>query len=122
ASGMGDMTLAGDYWLSDPMKSRVIGSIGLGVKAPTGSDSSTAVNHNVNPPSERPVDEAFQPGAGGWVLLLRAQGAAQIAERVSAYGGGYYGVSLTEHSKVVQGGAFRAVPDTYSARAGVAWL
>ena len=123
ASGVGDMALNGDFWLSNPTKSRRIsGSIGLGLKMPTGKNSAATLNHNVNPPAVRPIDESFQTGSGGWVILLRAQGAARIAEPLFAYAGGFYGMSLTEHTNVVQGGTFRAVPDTYSARAGLAWL
>jgi hypothetical protein len=122
-AGVGDLALGTDFLLTGATKSRRgWASIGLGVKAPTGSDSATTLNYNFNPPVQRPVDESGQAGAGGWVMLLRAQGAAEITERLSAYGGGFYGVSLTEHTKVVQNNAFRAVPDTYSARAGVAWL
>lgn len=121
--GLGDITLGSNFYLSDPTKNRrASGSIGLALKAPTGTDSATTLNHNFNPPVERPIDESFQPGAGGWVALVRAQGAARIAKSMSAYASGYYGVSLTEHSKVIQNNALRAVPDTYSARLGVAWL
>ena len=40
AAGLGDISLQAEYWLSDPaMPSRVTGSVGLGFKAPTGSDN-----------------------------------------------------------------------------------
>ena len=39
ASGLGDMSLQAEYWLSNPaIPSRVTGSVGLGFKAPTGAD------------------------------------------------------------------------------------
>ena len=39
-AGVGDISLQAEYWLSDPTKpSRVTGSVGLGIQAPTGSDS-----------------------------------------------------------------------------------
>jgi hypothetical protein len=121
-AGVGDIALRSDYLLTDPgRRGRRWAWIGLAIKAPTGADSITALNYNFNPPAVRPVDEAFQPGAGGWVLFLRAQGAAAIRPRLSAYAGGYYGLSLTEHSNVIQRNTFRAVPDTYSARTGLAW-
>src|SRR5262249_32747270 len=69
-----------------------------------------------------PIDEAFQLGNGGWELLLRAQGQAQIVGPLFGYASGYYGISLTDHTDIMQGGAFRGVPDTYSGRAGVAYL
>jgi hypothetical protein len=122
-NGWGDISLTGEYWLSNPTKpTRLMGSVGLGIQAPTGKDSVTALNHNLNPPAERPVDEAFQAGSGGWVLLLRAQATAAIAGPLFAYSSGFYGVSLTEHTDIEQGGAFRAVPDTYSGRLGIAGL
>lgn len=122
-SGLGDVSLQAEFWLSDPTKpSRVSGSVGLGIKAPTGSDSVKGLNHNLDPPVEGPLDEAVQLGNGGWEALLRAQGTAQIAGPLFVYGSGYYGLSLTDHTDVIQGGAFRAVPDTYSGRLGAAYL
>jgi hypothetical protein len=123
ASGLGDISFEVDYWLSNPAKpGKVNGSVSLGLKAPTGSDSVTGLNYNSNPPKNLPIDEAFQLGNGGWELLLRAQGTAQISGPFFAYGSGYYGLSLTEHTDVVQGGAYRGVPDTYSGRLGAAYL
>jgi len=120
ASGFGDISLQAEYWLNDPTKpSRFSGSVNVGIKAPTGSDSVTG---KFPGGVEGPIDEAAQLGNGGWELLLRAQGTAPIIGRLFAYGSGYYGVSLTEHTDVVQGGAFRGVPDTYSGRLGAAYL
>jgi hypothetical protein len=123
ANGLGDISLQVEYWLSNPEKpGRISGSVSLGFKAPTGSDSVTGLNYNFDPPRRQPIDEAFQLGNGGWELLLRAEGTAQIIGPLFAYGSGYYGLSLTEHTDVIQGGAFRGVPDTYSARLGGAYL
>jgi hypothetical protein len=122
-AGVGDVALTTDVLVTNPReRTRGWVSVGLGFKAPTGGDSATALSFNFNPPIERPIDEAFQPGAGGWVMLVRAQAAAPITPRLSTYGGAFYGVSLTEHTSIVQNGAFRAVPDAFSARAGLAWL
>ena len=55
-------------------------------------------------------------------MLLRAQASTPIVGPLVAYGSGYYGVSLTEHTDVMQAGAFRGVPDTYSGRLGAAYL
>ena len=122
-AGFGDVALATDFLVTDPReRSRGWAAVGAGIKAPTGGDSATALSYNFNPPIQRPIDEAFQPGAGGWVMLVSAQAAAPITKRLSTYGGGHYGVSLTEHTSIIQNGAFRSVPDTYAARAGVSWL
>jgi hypothetical protein len=125
ATGLGDVSLQAEYWLSDPTKhSRVQGSVEIGIKIPTGSDSVTGTYPNG---SVKPIDEAFQLGNGGWEILLRAQGTAMIAGDLFAYGSAYYGLSLTEHTDVFQYRAtgvpdsLRGVPDTYSGRLGVAY-
>jgi hypothetical protein len=124
AGGIGDVSLQAEYWLSDPTKgSRVQGSVGLGINAPTGPDSVTGTVFVAGQgDQERPIDEAFQLGNGGWTALLRAQGTAQITGPLFAYASGYYGMSLTKHTDVFQGGALRGVPDTYSGRLGAAYL
>ena len=126
ASGLGDVSLAADFWLNDPLKpSPISGSVSLGIKAPTGSDTVKGTYPNG---SVVPIDESFQLGNGGWELLLRAQGTAQMTGPLFAYASGYYGLSLNEHTGVLQTGAsganlgFRGVPDTYSGRLGVAYL
>jgi hypothetical protein len=126
AGGIGDVSFQAEYWLTDPLKpSRVSGSVEIGIKAPTGSDSVTAQFPNG---TTEPIDEAFQLGNGGWEILLRAQGTAQIVGPLFAYGSGYYGLSVTEHTDVPQvgasgvPGALRGVPDTYSGRLGAAYL
>jgi len=119
AGGLGDISLQGEYWLSDPTRpSRVSGSVGLGIKAPTGNDNV----QGVSPSGVGPIDESGQLGNGGWEILLRAQGTTQIVGPLFAYGSGYYGLSLTEHTDVLNGGALRSVPDTYSGRLGAAYL
>ena len=123
ADGLGDISLQADYWLSNPaVPSRVAGSVGLGIKAPTGSDSVQGTIPSPTGDVQGPIDETFQLGNGGWEILVRAQGTAQIAGPLFAYGSGYYGVSLNEKTDVLERRAFRAVPDTYSARLGAAYL
>lgn len=125
ASGLGDVAIQAEYWLSDPtIPSPVQGSVDIGIKIPTGSDSVKGTY----PTGEVPIDESFQLGNGGWEILLRAQGTAAIVGDLFAYGSGYYGLSLTEHTDVYQYRAtgipdsLRGVPDTYSGRLGVAYL
>ena len=122
-SGLGDVSLRGEYRLSDPTKpSRVTGSVGLGVQAPTGSDSEKGEFYSPTGTVVRPIGESLQLGNGGWGILLFAQGSAQIVGPLFAYGFGYYGLSLNERTDVVEQGAFRGVPDTYSVRLGAAYL
>jgi hypothetical protein len=126
ASGVGDVSIQAEYWLSDPTKpSRLQGSVEIGIKMPTGSDNVMGTYPNG---AVVPIDEAFQLGNGGWEILLRAQGTARLVDDLFAYGSGYYGLSLTEHTNVYQyratgvPDALRSVPDTYSGRLGVAYL
>jgi hypothetical protein len=122
--GFGDLSVEGEYWLVDPKKaSRLIGSVALGVKSPTGSTDETGAQLSASGEvvGSAPVDEALQLGDGGWGVLLRGQGSAQLGKMGGpwfGYGSGYYLVSLNSHYDVLQGGAFRGVPDLYSARLG----
>jgi hypothetical protein len=123
SSGVGDIALEMDYWLSNPEKpGNWNASVGFGFKAPTGSDSVTAINYNRNPPQETPVDEAFQLGSGGWHMLFRAQGTLRVSGPFFGYASGFYSLSLNARSDVIQGGTLRAVPDVYSGRLGGAYL
>ncbi len=126
ATGFGDIALQAEYWLSNPTKpSRVQGSVNIGIKMPTGSNSRTGTYPTGE---ELPIDETFQLGSGGWDILLRVQGTALLVGDLFAYGSGYYGVSLTEHSDLYRyvGGGIPdsqvGVPDTYSGRLGLAYL
>jgi hypothetical protein len=119
AGGFGDMAIQAEYWLNDPTKpGRLQGSVDLGLKMPTGADDITGPS----PGGEAPIDENTQLGNGGWEMLFRAQGSLQLGGPFALYGSGYYGMSLTEHTSVKQAGAYRGVPDTYSARLGGAYL
>jgi hypothetical protein len=137
ASGIGDMTLQAEYWLNDTAKpSRLKGSVDLGIKAPTGSDTVKGLFLTPNGDVQMPIDEAGQPGNGGWELIFRAQGQYELGGPFLAYASGYYGLSLTEHTNVPQTylgtgptwplagteGPLRGVPDTYSGRLGAGYL
>ena len=127
ASGLGDIALQAEYWLNDPTKpSAIQGSADIGLKMPTGNDS--VVNGHYPNGTSPPIDETFQLGNGGWEILFRLQGTARLGGPFFAYGSGYYGMSLTEHTDVHNyratgvPDALRGVPDTYSARLGAAWV
>lgn len=126
AGGLGDIIFQAEYWLGDPTKdSRFRGSVDVGFRAPTGADDITGTS----PTGEVPLDENTQLGSGGWGMLFRAQGTYQLGGPFALYGSGYYGMSLTEHTDVPQGGklpdgtiVLRGDADTYSARLGGAYL
>jgi hypothetical protein len=123
ATGLGDVSFQAEYWLSDPTKhTRIQGSLDLGLKMPTGTYNATGPTYSPKGDVLRPFDEAIQLGNGGWEVLMRAQGTAALGGPVFAYGSGYYGLSLNRYANVMQGGALRGVPDTYSGRLGLAYL
>ena len=122
-SGIGDVSVEGEYWLTDPAKpSRLAGSVGMGIKTPTGSTGKTGLSFSPAGDVEGNLDETLQMGDGGWGLLLRAQGTRQLGGPWLAYGSGFYMVSLSERYNVRQGGNWRGHPDVYSARLGAAYL
>ena len=125
AQGLGDMSLQAEYWLSDPaVPSRVTGSVGFGFLAPTGNDHVQGTVGTATGDVRAPLDEAVQLGTGGWALLFRAQGYAWISGPFAAYGSGFYGLSLREHTDVRNNpvAPLRSVPDIYSGRLGAAYL
>jgi hypothetical protein len=74
--GLGDLTIAGRYWLFDPHK-HVRGNVavGAGIKLPTGADDVTAFYPTLAGAwSEKAIDQSAQPGDGGLGLLLDSQG------------------------------------------------
>lgn len=73
ASGLGDVSLTGRYWLADPAEaSEGNVSLGLGIKAPTGDEGSTDVYPNIagESPDRKAVDQSIQPGDGGWGVIF----------------------------------------------------
>ncbi len=136
ASGLGDISLTGRYWLWDPDK-HFDGNLelGLGVKAPTGNpdakDRFSDARGRVF--SVMPVDQSIQPGDGSWGFNLDAQGFKRIGS-ATLFGSVTYLVSPrntnnTESSALFLCGGvippgfkrylFNSVPDQYLARIGV---
>jgi hypothetical protein len=96
------------------------------VKLPTGSHKAadryfladgTAIQY--------PVDQSIQPSDGGWGVILQSQVYRRLLAHGIAYAGGSYLLSLRKMSDVAKGpgdSVYWSVPDTYTARAGVASL
>lgn len=127
ASGLGDVNLVANLWVLDPdQHPNGDVSLGLGIKTATGNNHSKDDFFLPNAPSTtRPVDQAIQLGDGGWGIMLQAQGYRRLSDHASAYAVGSYLVSPRVHSDVpspISGTptVFLAVPDVYSARAGLA--
>jgi len=128
ARGLGDVNVVANLWVLDP-DNHPNGdvSLGLGVKSATGNNHSKDNFFLPNAsPTTRPVDQAIQLGDGGWGIMLQAQGYRRLLDRASAYAVGSYLVSLRAQSDVPSPIAgtptvYLAVPDVYSARAGLAF-
>lgn len=124
AGGLGDISVFANYWILAPTAhpfSNV--QVGLGAKAPTGSNHKTddfyASDGSI---SQQPVTQTLQTGDGGFAVLFQLQAFEQIAPSLSLYQSGYYSASLKEHTDVLwpPAGTNWAVPDVYSARLGLA--
>lgn len=125
AGGLGDVSLSANSWLLDPQK-HSDGNIwvSLGVKAPTGKndveDDFFLANGSV---IQRPVDQAIQPGDGGWGILLEMQAFGQLFSNFFVYGSGSYLMSPKDTTDVPSPipGVPLSVPDVFSARVGFSY-
>jgi hypothetical protein len=126
ATGIGDISVQGEAWLLEP-RTHESGnvSIGLGLKAPTGSHSISSQFYVASGPVDFPADQTIQPGDGGFAILTQLQAFRQVTERTSLYAFGSYMISPKKESDVAFSpapGALRwSVPDVYSVRTGVAF-
>ena len=128
ATGLGDVAVVASAWLLNPLYH---GSgnlrIGLGVKAPTGSNTKTDRFFMPSEVQRRPVDPAIQPGDGGWGGVFQIEGFRALRGRASAYAAGTYLTNPSLHTTVViqpptGGSDLVSVADEYSAHAGVSYL
>ena len=125
-SGLGDISVVGNYWLRDPGKAS-IGNVafGLGVKTPSGSNTVRRqvflANGQVLDP---PVDQSIQLGDGGWGVIAQAQAFRQIYHRWFGYTYEWYLLSPKEMTNVPSPitGVNLSVPDVYSARVGASYM
>jgi len=124
-TGIGDVSVLGESWLLSP-RTHPGGnlSLGVGVKAPTGSHDAASYVYTATATIPHPADQTVQPGDGGWGILLQSQAFREVTERVFGYAFGSYTVSPKARSDVEfrpGSGVYWSVPDTYSARAGAAF-
>ena len=127
ASGVGDISVQGEAWLLNPRKhERGNIGIGLGVKAPTGSNKKPSQFYLGSGPVNFPADQTIEPGDGGWAILTQLQAFRQLNERASVYAAGSYMVSPRDQTEIkntpVAATALPwSVPDVYSLRTGAAF-
>jgi hypothetical protein len=134
ASGLGDISLTGRYWLFAP-EGRHNVSLGLGVKAPTGNSNVTQRYPNIDGTNSavKAVDQSVQPGDGGWGILFDVQAFRQLS-KLTLFASGTYlanprdtngtpsilvGLGLGNTPAFVQEGLLvNSVPDQYLVRMG----
>ena len=125
AVGIGDVSLIGSAWVLDPHNRAGNIAFGLGVKAPTGSHTSSDAYYLSGGTAIRyPVDQSIQPGDGGWGVIVQLQGYHRAFHNGIAYLTGSYLINprhLSDVAKDPGGTVHWSVPDVYSARAGLAY-
>ena len=136
ATGLGDVTITGSAWLFNPRTGPTGNvSLGLGVKTATGSNTKTGTFYTASGPQERRVDQAIQPGDGGWGIILELQAFQRVSPAAVTYLSGSYLLNPKERTDVQIGTPvglpgsglsvgtpyFLSVPDAYSLRGGVSF-
>lgn len=133
--GLADVRVGAGYWLFDPVRHENGNlALGLGIKLPTGNFKATDVFYNVGPegsPEARPVDQSIQPGDGGFGITLDFQFYQKMADKLFAYGSGFYLINPRETngvrtfretlSPLLANEAITAVPDQFALRAGASY-
>lgn len=138
ATGVGDITFGGRYWLMncDDSPDQNIG-LGLSLKAPTGDSHVQDLFPNGAGLDirQRDVDQSIQPGDGGWGFVLSAQAFKGVGD-FTLFASGAYLFNPRGQNNTLSAPAFlnpvspQAVPsniryntvaDSYIARAGVGY-
>jgi hypothetical protein len=132
ASGLGDISLTGRYWLLDTEQSRQNFSIGVGLKVPSGRTDVVDTYPNITGgnSSLKAVDQSIQPGDGGFGLMLEGVG-FRVVGPVALFGSLNYLINprntndtpsiivgLVGNNPAFGDRLFNSVPDQYVARFG----
>lgn len=137
SNGVGDIIVAGNYWLLDPMHAQKHNlSLGLGLLMPTGNDD---VQNNVNSNTTgtgsptyvtAPVDYSIQPGNGGWGMVMQWMGYRKINQTLTLYSDGDYIATQGGTNGIARGATQSttqplnnqvAISDQYLAEAGLSF-
>jgi hypothetical protein len=134
AAGMGDMRVAGNFWVLNPDKySDYNISLSLGIKIPTGDDAVTDYFYRRTGRAVlRPVDLSIQPGDGGWGIIFATNAFAKVYKGTFAFFQGTYlsnprefnGVETSfgdQHDFTLgdKGAKYNSVPDQWLVRTGL---
>lgn len=130
--GLGDIRLAGYYWLTNPAKSKLDAQLGLGIKLPTGDyNYKDYFRKNDSTKILGPVDQSIQLGDGGTGLSTELNVYYRLKKSLSLYTNGYYLFNPREHNgvstarggvpsaaQIAYGSDVMSVPDQYMFRLG----
>jgi len=122
ASGFGDLSMVGTYWLWNPKRpAQGNVSIGVGFKSISGDNAVSANWYNQDGSiSQRPVDQGIELGDGGWGVLLQTQMYRRVYKSLYAFGQGWYLITPKDTTNVISPypNVPLSVPDIYSMRVG----
>ena len=129
ATGLGDVAIVGSGWFLNPV-AHGNGNVrvGLGFKAPTGSNHVADKFFTPTGVEQRPVDPAIQLGDGGWGGIAQFEAFQSVVRRVSVYASGSYMTNPGLHSNVLFAAPTTGVThpismaDEYSAHAGLSYF
>jgi len=131
--GLSDVRASVYHWFMPPVMDKKIAILGgIGIKLPTGAPNQSDVFHAKSYKGGdstylRVVDQAIQPGDGGFGVSVEAQLNYQLAKGLTFYTTGYYLFNPQATSNVMRGTAlsatdtvqnFLSICDQYMARAG----
>lgn len=127
--GLGDIRLSFSYWVFDPAKSQKGNlSVGLGVKAPSGSYRAKDQFYNQGSEKNQTitsgVDQSIQPGDGGTGVTLDVLGFYTLKPGITVSANLYYLSNPREKYTLEARGSLRdySVPDQYAARVGASFM
>lgn len=127
AGGIGDITLAYNRWMRDPVK-HPNGNfmLGLGFSLPTGNNSAAVNVLSGNAIVTKPADTSIQTGTGALGYIFQMQGYQTLNKRMALYYSGSY-LATTGTTTGFRGGnnpllAFNSAFDQYSGSLGVAFM
>ena len=115
AQGLGDIRFSGSYWVFDPStahKGNLL--VGLGLKTNSGSHSIEDDAPQSDGTTKRVMmDQAIQPGDGGFGFSLELQGFKQVYRGIYGFANGYYLFNPRESN-----GTFKSAPTVVKAKDG----